>query len=413
METDTSANILQTKLPLPPPIFIKTDIVQFNLFCKSIKQLTQSDGFLCKSSVNGLKLNTYTTYSYRKTVKFLKEQKIDFHTYQLKDEKSYRVVIRHLHHSTPVDTIKEELNSKVYCSPSQKITTQDFAQLFISLGNNFIAGGDFNSKHPVWGCRSTSPRGKILHKTITDHKWSLLAPTGPTYWPTHTNRHPDILDFFIYSTPSNLPLAIYNITDISSDHTPVKLVIDGETNEIPTRSSLTSGQINWTHYKKYLSNNTKLGIPLKTAQDLEQAFATFVEMIQSAAKLSSRSSNNYSTTSNTILDKYPLPGHINVLLRQKRKARAKWQITGYPNDKRIFNSLTNKLKRQLQNLKNQSYDSYISNLNPTNVSLWKATKKFLRHIEPTPPIRRPITLKSLTMLKSPMVLPNTLLQFLN
>jgi hypothetical protein len=61
--------------------------------------------------------------------------------------------------------------TSVYCSLSQKITTQDLAQLFISLGNNFIAAGDFNSKHPVWGCRSTSPRGKILHKTITDQKW--------------------------------------------------------------------------------------------------------------------------------------------------------------------------------------------------------------------------------------------------
>ncbi|KAF0693432.1 Uncharacterized protein FWK35_00037355, partial [Aphis craccivora] len=112
METDTSTNISQKKLPLPPPIFIKTNIVQFNIFCESIKQLTQPEGFLCKSSVNGLKLNTYTTDSYRKTVKFLKEKKVNFHTYQLKDEKSYRVVIRHLHHSTPVDTIKEELNSK-------------------------------------------------------------------------------------------------------------------------------------------------------------------------------------------------------------------------------------------------------------------------------------------------------------
>jgi len=60
--------------------------------------------------------------------------------------------------------------ASVYCPPSQKIITQDFAQLFNSLGKKFIAGGDFNSKHPLWGCRYTSPRGKILHKTITDHK---------------------------------------------------------------------------------------------------------------------------------------------------------------------------------------------------------------------------------------------------
>jgi len=84
METDTSTNISQKKLPLPPPIFIKTNIVQFNIFCESIKQLTQPEGFLCKSSVNGLKLNTYTTDSYRKTVKFLKEKKSTFTLTNLK-----------------------------------------------------------------------------------------------------------------------------------------------------------------------------------------------------------------------------------------------------------------------------------------------------------------------------------------
>lgn len=77
-------------IPLPPLIFINTHINQFNLFCESIKLLTQLDGFLCKSSVNGFKLYTYTTDSYPKTVKFL----------ILPD------------HSTPVDTIKEKLNYK-------------------------------------------------------------------------------------------------------------------------------------------------------------------------------------------------------------------------------------------------------------------------------------------------------------
>jgi len=76
METDASTNTLQTRLPLPPPIFIKTDIIQLNLFCESIKQITQPDGFICKSSTSGLKLNTYTTDLYRKTVHFLKEKKI-------------------------------------------------------------------------------------------------------------------------------------------------------------------------------------------------------------------------------------------------------------------------------------------------------------------------------------------------
>ncbi|VVC46391.1 Pre-C2HC domain [Cinara cedri] len=105
METDTSINISQTKLLLPLPIFIKTVIVQFNLFCESIKQLTQPDGFLCKSSENGLKLNTYTTDSYRKTIKFLKEKKSTFTHINSKEElnsKGFTVrnIINVLHYQT-------------------------------------------------------------------------------------------------------------------------------------------------------------------------------------------------------------------------------------------------------------------------------------------------------------------------
>lgn len=110
METDISTSDKSTSVqeqirpPLPPPIFIKTHM-KYNLFCESIKPLIQPEGFVCKSSVNCLKLNTYTTDSYRKVVIFLKEKKANFHTYQLKEEKSNRVVIRLLHHSTPIETI--------------------------------------------------------------------------------------------------------------------------------------------------------------------------------------------------------------------------------------------------------------------------------------------------------------------
>lgn len=186
----------------------------------------------------------------------------------------------------------------------------------------------------------------------------------------------------------NIKYALLNIADLSSDHIPVKLGTDCETIQISIRSSLTSGPINWNHYKKYLSNNIKLGIPLNTAQDLEQASITFLKMIQFAAKLSLGTSYNYLTFLNTILDQYPLPNNINELLGQKRKVRAKRQFTGYPNDNRIYINLTKKLKVKLQNHKNQPYKSYISNINPTNGSLWKAIKNFLNNIEPISPLRR-------------------------
>jgi hypothetical protein len=42
-------------------------------------------------------------------VREFNEQKMYHHTYQLKDERVYRIVIRYLHHSTKVEDIKQEL----------------------------------------------------------------------------------------------------------------------------------------------------------------------------------------------------------------------------------------------------------------------------------------------------------------
>lgn len=89
----------------PPPIFIRT-INNFNSFCTSIKEVTKGENFSCKSSINGVKLSTQSSDSYRSVIKFLQQKKADFHTYQLKEERAFRVVLRNLHHTTPIEEIK-------------------------------------------------------------------------------------------------------------------------------------------------------------------------------------------------------------------------------------------------------------------------------------------------------------------
>lgn len=96
----------------PPPIFIKTPVHNYFNFCENIKKIIEPDSdFSCKSTKNALKLNLSTTNSFRSVTKFLKEKNVDFYTYQLKEEKPYRIVIRNLHPSTPINFIKEEINS--------------------------------------------------------------------------------------------------------------------------------------------------------------------------------------------------------------------------------------------------------------------------------------------------------------
>lgn len=110
LESEQNEQIITVAKPPPPPIFIRT-VNDFNTFCNTIKDVIKGEQFSCKSSINGIKLSTQSSDSFRSVIKFLQSNKADFHTYQPKEDKAYRVVIRNLHHTTPVDEIKQELLS--------------------------------------------------------------------------------------------------------------------------------------------------------------------------------------------------------------------------------------------------------------------------------------------------------------
>jgi hypothetical protein len=55
------------------------------------------------------KINFNTPEIYRKLVVFLKENNRIRHTYQLKKERAYRVVIKYLHHSVSTKEIENQL----------------------------------------------------------------------------------------------------------------------------------------------------------------------------------------------------------------------------------------------------------------------------------------------------------------
>jgi hypothetical protein len=61
---------------------------------------------------NTIKIMTNTAKTYRKLIQHVRDEKIMHHTYQIKEERAYRIVIRDLHHSIPMSDIIEELDEK-------------------------------------------------------------------------------------------------------------------------------------------------------------------------------------------------------------------------------------------------------------------------------------------------------------
>ncbi|KAI5695079.1 hypothetical protein M8J75_010538 [Diaphorina citri] len=68
-------------------------------------------------SNNTVKINPKTPDVYCCLVQNLRSNDIILHTYQIKQDRAYRVVLRHIHYSVPVEDIKTLFNTFVYPCP--------------------------------------------------------------------------------------------------------------------------------------------------------------------------------------------------------------------------------------------------------------------------------------------------------
>jgi hypothetical protein len=71
---------------------------------------------------------------------------------------------------------------------------------------------------------------------------------------------------------------------------------------------------------------------------------------------------------------------------EKRRARSRWQRSHNPFDKREYNRLTRQLKTALQDIRNATFETYISSLSKEDHYIWKATKQLKWTIPHVPPL---------------------------
>ena len=272
----------------------------------------------------------------------------------------------------------------VYCPPKHSIKKNQYIDFFKKQGNKFIIGGDFNAKHTHWGSRLTTSKGKELFNATKEYKSEILATGKPTYWPTDINKIPDLIDFFIIKNVSVNYLHIEEGWDLSSDHSPILLTLSESIIHRQNSPHLVNRQTDWESFKTSLEKNLKLSVLLKNRQQLDEEVELFTKNIQQAAWTSTPeikrriSGNNY-------------PKEIRELISEKRKLRKTWQQTRSPHDKTRFNNFSQKLKRSIKQIKNDSINTYLQKLTndtSTDYSLWKATKNLKRPIMQIPPIRQ-------------------------
>lgn len=272
--------------------------------------------------------------------------------------------------------------SAIYCPPKHNIKQQDFEHFLQTLGNKFIAGGDYNAKHTTWGSRIISSKGRELIATIRANNLNYISTGEPTYWPTDTGRIPDLLDFCIIKGLNTSQIRAESCLDLSSDHSPVIVTVYSQIIRKQKQPTLYSRKTNWDMFRHHLDERLTVNISLKTETQIEHAVENLTKSIQTAAWLATPDRN-----ATYINESCPVVVKEKIAL--KRKLRKQWRISRTAADKQKLNKASRELKDLLHNLKNQEIQEYLENLSASEAndySLWKATKRIRRPQQSIPPL---------------------------
>lgn len=124
--------------PKPPPLYIP-NVTNIKEMAQYISTIISPNQFSYKALRDGqVRVMVKTISSYRILVSNLKLKKISFHTFQTKQDRAYRVVIKNLHFSTNTDELKtfiEQLGHKVrnISNIRSNITKQPLCMFFLDL----------------------------------------------------------------------------------------------------------------------------------------------------------------------------------------------------------------------------------------------------------------------------------------
>lgn len=109
-DDDSNNNeVNDTSEPKPPPIVIP-NVTDIRTMVNKFSKILNPNEFTYKSVKDGnVRVMVKSVKSFRELVNYLDSNGINYHTYQLKQEKAFRAVIKKLHYSTPTVLVKDEI----------------------------------------------------------------------------------------------------------------------------------------------------------------------------------------------------------------------------------------------------------------------------------------------------------------
>lgn len=146
MKSDTLAS------EKPPPIFI-SDVNDINGLLRYLNLHMECTEFTYKSQRDGqTRIMVKNVEKFRDLVKILNTDQVKYHTFQLKQERAFRVVAKNIHHSTQIETIKKSIEMQGHAvrgihNIKSRITKEPLPMFFIDLEPHKNNSEIYNIKH--------------------------------------------------------------------------------------------------------------------------------------------------------------------------------------------------------------------------------------------------------------------------
>ena len=111
----------------------------------------------------------------------------------------------------------------------------------------------------------------------------------------------------------------------------------------------------WQTFKEIIESKINCNIPLKTPEHIEQAVATLTATIQEATRTTT-------TLGSTSRQTITIPQEILDKIREKRKAKAKWQKHRTRENKKHLHKLAKEIENKIKEHNNNEFAKFIGTL---------------------------------------------------
>ncbi|KAG5674521.1 hypothetical protein PVAND_004483 [Polypedilum vanderplanki] len=241
--------------------------------------------------------------------------------------------------------------------------------------------GDYNSKHRFWNCFVANRAGTLLYNELSSNNLNLFYPDEHTYFPLDPTRKPSTIDLVLSNNHYNISPTI--VSELISDHAAItfEIITQSQTHEQIHRKQLDFSRANWSAYRKILNIDFPIILQtnINTINDIDARVDSFTSSI-----LEARNTTIPCLVKNPY--KLNLPDELINLIKLKNSLKCNWRRNRDPTLKTVINHYERQIKYSISMIRNENWAKKLSNISPSNQSIWKTARLLKCGNKNIPPI---------------------------